>query len=228
MNNPAQNDSPRRSQSLGDALKTCSVFALVVFAWDALASKVCGIFSTLRVKVALSLLACQYGKNLQVDGKLIIRSPRKGAITLGDNVKINSRFRANLVGVTNPTVLHCTRQGRIVIGNNSGCSGAILSSRTSIQIGNNVKLGGNVRIYDHDYHAIDYLARRQPDTDDANCKTAPVVIGDDVFVGVNAIILKGVTIGARSVIGAGAVVSLKNIPPDSLVVGNPAKVLTHA
>jgi acetyltransferase-like isoleucine patch superfamily enzyme len=227
MNSTTTNASAQHSQSLRDALKTCSVFALVIFAWDFVARGICVTFCTARARLVLSLLRCRYGKGLKVDGKLIIRAPRKGTITLGNNVKINSRSRANLVGVTNPTILHCTRQGQIVIGNNSGFSAAVLSSRTSIQIGNNVKLGGNVRVYDHDYHAVDYLARRQSGTDAANCKTAPVVIGDDVFVGVNAIILKGVTIGARCVIGAGAVVSLKDIPPDSLVAGNPARILSH-
>ncbi|MGD0651920.1 MAG: DapH/DapD/GlmU-related protein [Verrucomicrobiia bacterium] len=61
--------------------------------------------------------------------------------------------------------------------------------------------------------------------DVAACKTAPIVVGDDVLIGVNAIILKGVTIGDRSIIGAGAVVTLKDILPDSVVAGNPARVV---
>jgi acetyltransferase-like isoleucine patch superfamily enzyme len=115
--------------------------------------------------------------------------------------------------------------GQITFGDNSGCSFAVLSSKSSIRIGQNTKIGGNVRIYDHDYHALDHLARRDPQQDIIQCKSVPIVIGDDVLVGANAIILKGVTIGDRSVIGAGAVVSLKDIPADSLVAGNPARVI---
>jgi acetyltransferase-like isoleucine patch superfamily enzyme len=115
--------------------------------------------------------------------------------------------------------------GHITFGDNSGCSFAVLSSKSSIRIGDHTKIGGNARIYDHDYHALDYLSRRSPVNDIAACKTAPVVIGNDILVGANAIILKWVTIGDRSVIGAGAVVSLKDIPPDSLVAGNPARVI---
>lgn len=86
-------------------------------------------------------------------------------------------------------------------------------------------IGGNVRIFDHDYHSLKYMDRRDKKLDDAGCRTSPVFIEDDVFIGTNSIILKGVTIGARSVIGAGSIVSLKQIPPDSLVAGNPARIL---
>ncbi|HVM62078.1 MAG TPA: DapH/DapD/GlmU-related protein [Verrucomicrobiae bacterium] len=183
------------------------------------------LFWTLRTKLLLRLLGCSYGRNLRVDGHTIIRVARRGAIRLGENVVINSRSGSNLVGRTNPTILHCMGEGRIEFGDNSGCSFAVFSSKTSIRIGNYTKIGGNARIYDHDYHALDPLSRRSPDSDIAGCKTAPVTIGDDVLIGANAIILKGVTVGDRSVIGAGAVVSLKDIPSDSLVAGNPAHVI---
>jgi acetyltransferase-like isoleucine patch superfamily enzyme len=59
------------------------------------------------------------------------------------------------------------------------------------------------------------------------CKSAPIMSGDDVFIGANAMILKGVTVGDRSIIGAGAVVSVKDSPRDSLVAGNPARVIRN-
>jgi len=184
-------------------------------------------FWTLQTKLLLLWLGCPYGRNLRVDGHVIIRVARRGAIQLGDNVIINSRTGSNLVGRTNPTILHCMGDGHITFGSNCGCSFAVLSSKSSIRIGNHTKIGGNARIYDHDYHALNHLSRRSPVNDIAACKTTPVVIGDDVLIGANAIILKGVTVGERSVIGAGAVVSMKSIPPDSLVAGNPARVIRN-
>jgi acetyltransferase-like isoleucine patch superfamily enzyme len=184
-----------------------------------------GFCWTLWTKLLLRMLGCPYGRGFLVDGHAIMRVARRGAIRIGENVIINSRTGANLVGRTNPTILYCFSGGSITIGNNSGCSFAVFSSRSSIRIGQNVKIGGNARVYDHDFHALDYLARRAEAADIAGCKTAPVTIGDDVLIVANAIILKGVTIGDRSIIGAGSVVSLKEIPPDSLVVGNPARVV---
>jgi acetyltransferase-like isoleucine patch superfamily enzyme len=195
--------------------------------FDIAAGRLSTFVWTLHTKLLLLLLGCPYGRNLRVDGRVIIRVARRGAIRLGDNVCINSRTGSNLVGRTNPTILHCMGDGHITFGNNSGCSFAVLSSKSSIRIGDNTKIGGNARIYDHDYHALDYLSRRTPATDIAACKTAPVVIGDDILIGANAIILKGVAVGDRSVIGASSLVTIKNIPPDSLAAGNPARVIRN-
>ncbi|HTS16517.1 MAG TPA: acyltransferase [Verrucomicrobiae bacterium] len=183
------------------------------------------LFWTLETKLLLRLLGCPFGRRFRVDGRTIIRAARRGALRFGQDVTINSRTGSNLVGRTNLTILHCMGEGRITFGDHSGCSFAVLSSKSSIRVGSHTKIGGNARIYDHDYHALDSLSRRSPASDIGECKTAPVVIGEDVLIGANAIILKGVTIGDRSVIGAGAVVSLKDIPPDSLVAGNPARVI---
>jgi acetyltransferase-like isoleucine patch superfamily enzyme len=79
-------------------------------------------------------------------------------------------------------------------------------------------------IWDTDFHPLDYLARRKHDT--SMIKTRPVVIGNDVFIGANSIILKGTTIGDRAIIGAGSVVS-GNIPADQIWGGNPAKFIKN-
>jgi len=169
--------------------------------------------------------ACQAGEGFCVDGRLVIQCRRKDAIRIGKHVQINSRFLSNLVGLSNPAVLCCYDEGRIEIGDHTGISSAIISSRTKIVIGRHVNIGGNARIFDHDFHSMKAPDRRDGQTDRLNCKSAPVIIGDDVFIGTNSIILKGVRIGDRSVIGAGAVVSIRDIPADSIVVGNPARII---
>lgn len=90
-----------------------------------------------------------------------------------------------------------------------------------IWIGKNVKVGGGTRIFDTDFHPLDYMDRRNTVH---GTKTAPVIIEDDVFIGTNCIIGKGVTIGARSIIAAGSVV-VKSIPSDEIWGGNPAKFI---
>jgi acetyltransferase-like isoleucine patch superfamily enzyme len=182
-------------------------------------------WSTHWLKIKLRAFGCGYGRNLKADGVVVIRVRRRGSIGLGDSVTLKSRFRSNLVGLTGPTVLECTRTGRIVIGDHSGCSGAILSSRSEISIGSRVNIGGNARIFDHDFHSLDHRARRDPLRDLESAATAPVRIGDDAFVGANATILKGVTVGERAIIGAGAVVSMRHVPADAVVAGNPARVV---
>ena len=95
--------------------------------------------------------------------------------------------------------------------------------KESLTIGNNVKIGGNCIIMDNDVHQIDHLERR---SNKGNVKSSPVVIEDDVWLGANVTVLKGVTIGARSIIGAGSVVT-KSIPADCIAAGNPCRVIKY-
>lgn len=182
-------------------------------------------WSTACLKIKLRALGCSHGRGLSADGRVVVRVRARGAIRLGDHVTLKSRFRSNLVGLTGPTVLECGRRGQIVIGDHSGCSGAVLSSRSRIEVGRNVNIGGNARIFDHDFHSLDATIRRDPQRDFEEAATAPIAIGDDVFIGAHALILKGVQIGARAVIGAGAVVSMRQVPADALVAGNPGRVV---
>ncbi len=87
----------------------------------------------------------------------------------------------------------------------------------SIIIGKNVKIAENVTIRDSDNHTI--LRENYK-------KNAPIVIRDRVWIGSNAMVLKGVTIGEGAIVAAGAVVT-KDVPPHSLVAGVPAKVIKN-
>lgn len=93
----------------------------------------------------------------------------------------------------------------------------IKSEGAGIRVGRDGLFGAHVEIFDSDFHDLD-PARRRTGTP----KLAPVEIGDNVFVGMGARILKGATIGADSVIGAGAVVT-GPIPAGTIAAGNPAR-----
>ena len=133
--------------------------------------------------------------------------------------------RSNRVGLMNPVLLETLGEGEIEIGDATGASALVISARSSVRIGCNVKIGGNVRIYDHDFHSLCAETRRLPE-DIMHVKSRPVEISDDVFIGTNAIILKGVSIGSKSIIAAGSVVT-KSVPPNQIWGGNPAKFISN-
>jgi acetyltransferase-like isoleucine patch superfamily enzyme len=97
-------------------------------------------------------------------------------------------------------------------------TGGVLCAAERIVIGNHVSVGANSTIIDTDFHPLSASERH---IDPAQGKTAAVNIEDDVFIGMNCLILKGVTIGQGSVVGAGSVVT-RDVPPCTIVAGNPA------
>ena len=86
-------------------------------------------------------------------------------------------------------------------------------------------LGGGVKIYDTDFHSLDFQKRVRFKTDDDR-KSSPVTIKNYAFIGAGTIVLKGVTIGEKSIIGAGSVVT-SNIPDGQIWAGNPARYIKN-
>jgi maltose O-acetyltransferase len=141
----------------------------------------------------------------------------KGRILLGASVRLSGKPS---IGFSNRfDVLP-----ELMIGDNTFighlCS---FNIARKVTIGNHCLLAAGVRIYDVDAHPLDAARRRGNEFFPAE-NSEPVSIGDDVWVGTGALILKGVTIGSRSIVGAGAVVT-RDVPPDVVVVGNPARVI---
>lgn len=89
-----------------------------------------------------------------------------------------------------------------------------------------MKIGGDTIIIDSDAHSLNFLDRRfdRDEDDSRNACSREVVIGNDVLIGTRCLILKGVHIGDRTIIGAGSVV-VCDIPEDSIAVGNPCRVI---
>jgi len=140
----------------------------------------------------------------------------------GEGFSLRSSAHSNPLAPNHPVVLSTLRAGAVLeIGRNFGMTGGSICAATRITIGDNVAVGANCVITDTDFHPLHPRARL---LEPQNGKSAPVVIEDNVFIGMNSIVLKGVTVGANSVIGAGSVVS-RNIPSNSIAAGNPAVVL---
>ena len=139
-------------------------------------------------------------------------------VCFGNNVTLNNY---NDVGWNSKCAIWVRKGATLKIGDNSGMNGALVYASNSVTIGCNVKIGGSARIFDTDFHPLDYEKRRMTNEGTASL---PVVIEDDVFIGAYSTILKGVTIGARSIIAAGSVVT-KSVPSDELWGGNPAKFI---
>ena len=151
---------------------------------------------------------------------MIIR--RKGSvIEIGERFTACSQAKYNSLGVFQRVFIRtCERNSSIVIGNDVGMSGCVISAHTSVKIGDHVLIGSGALITDSDAHSLDWSKRRAG----VGGTSASVIIEDDVFIGARAIILKGVTIGRGAIVGAGAVVS-RDAPPFSVLAGNPARVV---
>lgn len=171
-------------------------------------------------KFIMKLRKIHYGKNLITYGRIFIRG--RGSISLGDGATINSCCETNPIGGGYKTILFAKETGRICIGNNVGISNTAIVALKSITIEDDVMVGGNCKIYDHDFHSIYFKERMQ--AYDPGIKSAPVLIKQGAFIGAHCIILKGVTIGKFSVIGAGSVVT-KDVPDKEIWAGNPARFI---
>lgn len=137
-------------------------------------------------------------------------------------------------------ILFESGKGDVIIGNNVYIGNSKIICRSKIEFGNNIFVAWGVYFYDHDSHSMDYKLRQQDILqqleDQRNgdlfiknknwdvVSTAPIKICDNAWIGLNAIILKGVTIGEGSIVGAGSVVT-KDVEPWTVVAGNPAKVV---
>lgn len=187
--------------------------------------KLCNIYNRWELK----RYNVVYGKNLGIRGKIFISMEtltRKNAfpkIELGKNIVINSSWRYNLIGEGEKTILRTIDSGVIKIGNNVGMSNVCIVSFSRVEIQDNVTIGGGVKIYDSDFHSLDYNKRvAEPSYFGINSK--PILIKEGAFIGAGTFILKGVTIGNKSIIGAGSVVT-KDVPDCEIWGGNPARFI---
>jgi maltose O-acetyltransferase len=160
------------------------------------------------------LLGMWYLRGCTREGRLPRVYGRPRITNLGQIV-IGDKFRFFSQTVTSEMVTH--PGGRIEIGSNVFINyAASLSAHRLVRIGDGCQLGSYACLMDNDYHRVE--DRSQPGQSD------PIVLGNNVWLGVRVIVLKGVTIGENAVIGAGSVVT-RDIPANCLAAGVPAKVI---
>ena len=175
-----------------------------------------------QVRLLFAMNGIPWGSNWRIYGAPIIQKHRQSRMKFGSGLGLRSTPGSNPLGVNHPVILCTWEAGAVLeIGDNFGMTGGSICAAEKISIGNNVAIGANTTIIDTDFHPLDPdLRRLHPQ----QAKTAPITIEDDVFIGMQSMILKGVTIGRGAVVGAGSVIT-RDIPAYTVVAGNPAKIL---
>ena len=174
------------------------------------------------VRVQFAWHGIAWGRRWKLFGRPIIQKHRGSRIALGNGLTLRSWPRSNPLAPTSPVVLSTRRtDATLEVGPDCGFTGTTLVAADRITIGDRVLVGGNASIVDFDFHPLTPEGRAENINAGA---AAPIVIGDDVFVGMEALILKGVTIGDGAVVGGGSVVT-QDVPPRTVVAGNPAQVV---
>jgi acetyltransferase-like isoleucine patch superfamily enzyme len=159
------------------------------------------------------------GNGCRFYGPALFGRKEDSTITIGDGCIFRSGVKSNRIGIDRPCSLSTLTPGAVLtIGDSCGFSGTVIAAAESITLGRRVMCGGNTTITDTDWHGLHPSERRNPG------RTAPVVLEDDVFLGLGSVVLKGVTIGHGTFVAARSVVT-RSLPPMVLAAGNPARVI---
>ena len=163
-----------------------------------------------------------WGSGWRIYGRPIIQRHRGSRIIIGGGFELRNWVASSPLGVNHRCMLTTWSAGAVIdIGRGVGITGGAICANESIRIGDRVRIGANCTIVDTDFHPLEASARR---TSPAGGASSPVTIGDEAFIGMQVMILKGSRVGAGSVIGAGSVVA-GEIPPGVIAAGNPARAL---
>lgn len=166
-----------------------------------------------------TLWGIELGEGCVFYGRPVFRRPPGSTLSIARNCVFRSAHWSNLAGVNRPCMVTTLRPGaRLHIGRDCGFSGTVIAAADEVVIGDRVFCGANVTVTDTDWHGV------HPGTRHEDGEHAAVRISNDVWLGLNVVVLKGVTIGEATVVSAGSVVS-KSLPPGVIAAGQPAAVI---
>lgn len=153
--------------------------------------------------------ASQVSKTVRLWGRAVVNN--QGELIIGEKVRLN--------GTITPIELAVAAQGLLEIGDNTFINyGVSIGALQLVRIGPNCNIGPYVNIIDNEFHRLEPHRRFEKP------ESRPVVLEENVWLGMRVIVLPGVTIGKDSVVGAGSVVT-KDIPPGCIAAGVPAKII---
>lgn len=170
------------------------------------------------------------GVDVKILGSLpYFKIPQNGKISIDRNVVLNSDFKRTNTALTYRCKFVTGYEGRISIGENTMLNGVCVVSYEKVSIGKNCQVASSTIISDTDFHPSDPVQRLKQVKGESFCfshvKKKEIIIGDNVWIGWNCTILKGVTIGENCIVAAGSVVLGGDYPSNTLIAGNPAKVM---
>lgn len=194
--------------------KIDSILFLNIF--DRIYWEITKLYCSFYSKIICRIAKIKIGYNCIFYGKTKFKKNGiNSIIIIGNNCTFRSKPTSNLIGINRPCIFSALSKDCVLeIGNNCGFSGTTIGCFKEIKLGNNVRCGANTTITDSDWHLDDPRV--------GNPK--PVIIEDNVWLGTNVTVLKGVIIGENSIIGAGSIVT-SSIPKNVIAGGNPCKVI---
>lgn len=161
-----------------------------------------------RASLVLSAPGLELGPSVKIAKHVRLRASDGGKVRLASDVAVETQCQLT------------AKFGKLSVGPTGFIGqGTVIVCRESITIGHNALIAEYVTIRDQDHR----YGGPKP-TADNGYDTAPVTIGDNVWIGAKATVTKGVTIGSNAVIGAGAVVT-RDVPEGAIAVGIPARVV---
>lgn len=169
--------------------------------------------SSLYMRWKLKTMGVKLGRNIKWGGNAQVERFPMSKIIIGNRCVFNSKSIFNQRGIKKCIIQTGKIGAAIKIGDDCSFSGISIVADSEVLIGNNVMVGADSLIGDRDGHA-----------DRLHTHTAKIIIEDNVFIGMHCMVLKGVTIGKNSIIGAGSIVT-KDIPSNVVAVGVPCKVI---